>query len=81
MPRCGSARRRRASLAILASLEAEPGRLESVEAELDRVAEAKRRFQATDLGELLARAEAARMELEALDEGKDPLQAAEQALA
>lgn len=64
----------------LAALEAEPGRLESVEEELDRVAEAKRRFQATDLGELLARAEAARAELEAVEEGKDPLQAAEQAL-
>ena len=64
----------------LMALEAEPGRLESVEEELDRVAEAKRRFQATDLGELLARAEAARVELEALEEGKDPLQAAEQAL-
>jgi DNA repair protein RecN (Recombination protein N) len=64
----------------LNALEAEPGRLESVEEELDRVAEAKRRFQATDLGELLARADTARVELEALDEGKDPLQAAEQAL-
>jgi DNA repair protein RecN (Recombination protein N) len=64
----------------LNALEAEPGRLESVEEELDRVAEAKRRFQATDLGDLLARAEVARAELEALAEGKDPLQAAEQTL-
>jgi DNA repair protein RecN (Recombination protein N) len=64
----------------LHALDAEPGRLESVEEELDRVAEAKRRFQAPDLGELLARADAARAELEALEEGKDPVQAAEQAL-
>jgi DNA repair protein RecN (Recombination protein N) len=64
----------------LTAIEAEPGRLESVEEELDRVAEAKRRFQATDLEDLLARADAARAELEALEEGKDPLQAAEQAL-
>jgi len=66
--------------AYLAGLEAEPGRLESVEGELDRVAEAKRRFQATDFGDLLARAGAAQAELGALEEGKDPLQAAEQAL-
>ncbi|HLM33778.1 MAG TPA: AAA family ATPase [Gaiellaceae bacterium] len=65
----------------LTAIEAEPGRLESVEEELDRVAEAKRRFQSADLGELLVRAEAARVELEALEDGKDPLQAAEQAFA
>jgi DNA repair protein RecN (Recombination protein N) len=64
----------------LTALETEPGRLESIEEELDRIAEAKRRFQATDLGDLLVRAEAARTELEALDEGKDPVQKAEHAL-
>ena len=64
----------------LTALEAEPGRLESVEEELERIAEAKRRFQAADLGELLARADAARAELDALAEGKDPLEAAERAL-
>jgi DNA repair protein RecN (Recombination protein N) len=64
----------------LTAIEAEPGRLESVEEELDRVAEVKRRFQATDLEDLLARADAARAELEPLDEGKDPLQVAEEAL-
>jgi DNA repair protein RecN (Recombination protein N) len=66
---------------FLASLEAEPGRLEQIEAELDRIAEARRRFQATSYEELLARAEAARAELEAVEAGVDPLEAAEQAVA
>jgi DNA repair protein RecN (Recombination protein N) len=66
---------------FLASLEAEPGRLEQIEAELDRIAEARRRFQATSYEELLARAEAARTELEAVEAGVDPLEAAEQAVA
>src|SRR6185312_16723946 len=35
--------------AFLASLDAEPDRLEHVEAELDRIAEAKRRFRCADL--------------------------------
>jgi DNA repair protein RecN (Recombination protein N) len=57
---------------FLASLEAEPGRLEELEAGLDRIAEAKRRFRAATYEELLARAEDARAELAALDEGVDP---------
>jgi DNA repair protein RecN (Recombination protein N) len=61
---------------FLASLEAEPGRLEELEAGLDRVAEAKRRFRATTYEELLARAEEARAELAALDGGVDPAAAA-----
>src|SRR5438045_2710291 len=40
--------------AFLASLEAEPGRLEQLEAELDRIAEAKRRFRCATYEELLA---------------------------
>ncbi|MGG7379500.1 hypothetical protein ACQ7B2_12300, partial [Escherichia coli] len=60
-----------------ASLEAEPGRLDEVEAELDRIAEAKRRFRVGSYEELLAVAAAARAELEGLDEGADPLQTAE----
>ncbi|MBV8561672.1 MAG: AAA family ATPase [Actinobacteria bacterium] len=67
--------------AFLASLEAEPGRLEQLEAELDRIAEAKRRFRAATYEELLARAEEARAELAALDDGADPAQAAAAALA
>jgi DNA repair protein RecN (Recombination protein N) len=66
---------------FLASLEAEPGRLEEVEAELDRIADARRRFQAASYEELLTRAEAARAELDAFEAGIDPLEAAEQALA
>jgi DNA repair protein RecN (Recombination protein N) len=52
-----------------------------VEAELARIAEARRRFQAASYEELLARAEAARAELEAVEAGVDPLAAAEEALA
>jgi DNA repair protein RecN (Recombination protein N) len=61
---------------FLASLEAEPGRLEELEAGLDRIAEAKRRFRVASLDELLARATEAREELTALDEGVDPAAAA-----
>jgi DNA repair protein RecN (Recombination protein N) len=61
---------------FLASLEAEPGRLEELEAGLDRIAEAKRRFRASTYEELLARAAEAREELAALDEGVDPAKAA-----
>jgi DNA repair protein RecN (Recombination protein N) len=63
--------------AFLASLDAEPGRLEHVEAELDRLADLRRRFRAETFAELLARAEEARMELAALDGGRDPAEAAE----
>lgn len=66
---------------FLSSLEAEPGRLEAVEAELERIADAGRRFGAASTADLLARAAAAQAELEALDAGVDPLQAAETALA
>jgi DNA repair protein RecN (Recombination protein N) len=67
--------------AFLTALEAEPGRLEQVESELDRIAETKRRFRAETFEELLARAVAAKAELEALDEGFDPVAAAAEALA
>ena len=65
---------------FLASLEAEPDRLEQVEAELDRIAEAKRRFRCTSYEELLARAAEAQAELEALEEGADPVAAAAKAV-
>jgi DNA repair protein RecN (Recombination protein N) len=65
---------------FLSALEADPGRLEEVEAELDRIADARRRFRCDSFDELLARAAAARIELEALDQGADPIAAAEQAL-
>ena len=67
--------------AFLASLQAEPDRLEHVESELGRIAEAKRRFRCESYEELLARAEEARTELAALDGGGDPVEAAAQALA
>jgi DNA repair protein RecN (Recombination protein N) len=66
---------------FLASLEAEPGRLEEVEAELDRIAEARRRFGATTCEELVSRAQAARAEIETLEHGGDPVEAAERELA
>jgi DNA repair protein RecN (Recombination protein N) len=66
---------------FLAALEAEPDRLEHVEAELERIAAARRRFRCATYEELLARAAEAREELAALDEGGDPLPAAAQALA
>jgi DNA repair protein RecN (Recombination protein N) len=64
---------------FLAALEAEPDRLEHVEAELDRIADAKRRFRVASYEELLARAEEARAELEALADGVDPASAATEA--
>jgi DNA repair protein RecN (Recombination protein N) len=66
---------------FLSSLEAEPDRLEHVEAELDRIAEAKRRFRCSSYEELLARAAEAQTELAAVEQGADPFAAAAQALA
>jgi DNA repair protein RecN (Recombination protein N) len=62
---------------FLASLEVEPDRLEQLEAGLDRIAQAKRRFRCLDFAELMENAAAARTELAQLDEGIDPLVAAE----
>ena len=67
--------------AFLASLEAEPDRLEHVEGELERISDARRRFGAVDYDDLLARADAAREELAALESGLDPAAAAAEALA
>jgi DNA repair protein RecN (Recombination protein N) len=66
---------------FLTTLEAEPGRLEQVEAELDRIAETKRRFRVETYEELLARAAEAGAELDAIDQGLDPAAGAEEALA
>jgi DNA repair protein RecN (Recombination protein N) len=66
---------------FLDSLEAQPDRLDQVEAELDRISDAKRRFRCASYGELLARSDAARAELSALEDGADPLAAASAALA
>jgi len=66
---------------FLSTLEAEPGRLEQVEAELERIADAKRRFRCASYDELLARADEARAELARLEAGDDPAAAAAAALA
>lgn len=66
---------------FLASLEADPGRLEEVEAGLERITDAMRRFRCQTYEELLARAAEARTELERMDDGSDPLAAAAEALA
>src|SRR5207302_3856732 len=66
---------------FLASLEAQPGRLDELEASLDRLADAKRRFHCQTYDELLARAADARVELAALDGGVDPAAAAAAAVA
>ena len=61
---------------FVASLEADPERQEEVEARLDLFAGLRRRFDAQTLDELLERRERAVAELDALDGGLDPLQAA-----
>jgi DNA repair protein RecN (Recombination protein N) len=66
---------------FLDSLEAEPDRLELVEAELGRIADAKRRFRCDSYEELLERAAAARAELEAREAGADPAAEAAAAVA
>ncbi len=67
--------------AFLASLEAQPERLEEVESELERIADLRRRYRADSYGELLARAAAARTELASREEGADPAASAAAALA
>jgi DNA repair protein RecN (Recombination protein N) len=66
---------------FLESLEAEPGRLEQVEGELDRIAGARRRYRCASYEELLARAADARADLAALEQGGDPTAKAAEALA
>jgi DNA repair protein RecN (Recombination protein N) len=66
---------------FLTTLEATPDRLEQVEADLERIAQVKRRFAAHTYDELLARAAEAQAELEALEEGFDPAAAAAEALS
>ena len=60
---------------FVASLEVEPARIEAVEAQLDVIAELRRRFVAQTLDELLDRRDEAVAELDALDGGLDPLDA------
>jgi len=58
---------------FVASLDADPGRVEAVEARLDLISELRRRFGAQTLEELLDRRAAAVAELDALDGGLDPV--------
>jgi len=65
---------------FLASLEAEPARLEQVEAELESLADLRRRHRVQTFAELLERGADARVELQALDAGHDPVEAARASL-
>lgn len=66
--------------AFLSTVDSDPGRIEQVESELERIAEAKRRFRAHTYEELLTRASEAREELALIEGGHDPATAAAQAL-
>jgi DNA repair protein RecN (Recombination protein N) len=66
--------------AYLATLGSEPQRLEETEAQLERIADTRRRFHCETYEELLAHAAEARAELAAVDAGVDPAEAAAQAL-
>ena len=61
----------------LDALEADPARLEALEAELERLSDLRRRFHAASYAELLELAARAREELAALEQGGDPAAAAE----
>jgi DNA repair protein RecN (Recombination protein N) len=66
---------------FVASLDAEPGALESVEERLQTIADLKRRFSAGSYDELLAMAADAERELVASAEGGDPLELAREEVA
>lgn len=61
---------------FVTSLETDPARDEHIEARLDRIAAARRRFRADTLDDLLRRRAEAVEELSRLGEGRDPLEAA-----
>ena len=65
---------------FVASLDAEPEALESVEERLQAIADLKRRFSAASYDELLARATEADRELQASGDAGDPVGAAHQAI-
>ena len=66
---------------FVASLDAEPGALESIEERLQAIADLRRRFAASSYDELLALAAAAERELGAAADGGDPVEAAKAAVA
>jgi DNA repair protein RecN (Recombination protein N) len=61
---------------FMASVDAEPGALDDVEAKLERIADLKRRFGAASYEELLEHAAVAQAELEETASGHDPVEAA-----
>ncbi len=65
---------------FVASLEVDPERLEAIEQRLEAYAQARRRFRAASTDELLARREAARAELAETAGGRDPAEAAADAV-
>jgi DNA repair protein RecN (Recombination protein N) len=65
---------------FLGSLDADPARVEDVEAELERLADARRRFRAQSFDDLLERGRQALAELGDGGEGVDPRRAAAEAL-
>ncbi|HEY7380762.1 MAG TPA: AAA family ATPase [Gaiella sp.] len=66
---------------FLSGLEADPARLEQVEERLQRWADLRRRFGCETAEELIERRDAARAELDELAGGRDPVAAAQAALA
>jgi DNA repair protein RecN (Recombination protein N) len=58
---------------FLATLDADPARVEEVEERLTRIADLERRFDASSLQELLDRAAVARRELDEVAAGNDPV--------
>jgi DNA repair protein RecN (Recombination protein N) len=66
---------------FVASLDAEPGALESVEERLHAIADLRRRFGVSSYDELLERAAVAQRELAAAADGADPVEAARLAVA
>ena len=65
----------------LSSLQADPERLAEMEARLDQLADARRRFRCETTAELLEQRASALAELEALDGGDDPLASASREVA
>jgi DNA repair protein RecN (Recombination protein N) len=66
--------------AFTSALDADPGRLEQVEAELERLADLRRRYRVETTAELVERTATARAELDALADGVDPVAASAEAL-
>ena len=66
---------------FLASLDADPAAVDAVEGRLEQIADLKRRFRSGSLEELLERAAEGRRELAEAAAGRDPVAAAEEAVA